>query len=141
MTQLKCPVLKLSILDISWERQMRKAKKLRREGGWPLKATTNSKCERKCPLKWPLKHCLTKLPNAAITTVGKKGNFLVVCWSIFCCWRFYYCLYFFITTNVLFFNPTLFISKRIQLLPCLFYKSNLSKLNNMFIFRTFVLLN
>ena len=57
-----------------------KSKKLRREGGWPLKATTNSKCERKCPLKWPLKHCLTKLPNAAVsiatsTALVKKETF------------------------------------------------------------------
>ena len=97
-----------------------KSKKLRREGGWPLKATTNSKCERKCPLKWPLKHCLTKLPNAASiatsTALVKKETFQEFVGLFFCCCCFSYnlllSLLFYQDKCPFFSNPTLFICKK-----------------------------
>ena len=98
-----------------------KSKKLRREGGWPLKATTNSKCERKCPLKWPLKHCLTKLPNAAVsiatsTALVKKETFQEFVGLFFCCCCFSYnlllSLLFYQDKCPFFSSPTLFICEK-----------------------------
>ena len=105
-----------------------KSKKLRREGGWPLKATTNSKCERKCPLKWPLKHCLTKLPNAAVsiatsTALVKKETFQEFVGLFFCCCCFSYnlllSLLFYQDKCPFFSNPTLSIYEKAT---HLFYK-------------------